>query len=41
MVPVYEPGRFANWISPPAHGVKGTPIEYEYVKFNAAGGDAE
>ena len=41
MVPVYEPGKFANWISPPAHGVKGTPLEYEYVKFNGGTADAE
>jgi benzoyl-CoA 2,3-dioxygenase component B len=41
MVPVYEPGKFANWIAPPAHGVKGQPIEFEYVKRNAPGGDAE
>ena len=41
MVPVTEPGKFANWISPPAQGVKGTPVEFEYVKFHGAGGDAE
>ncbi|MBK8170310.1 MAG: benzoyl-CoA 2,3-epoxidase subunit BoxB [Sandaracinaceae bacterium] len=34
MKPVYEPGQFASWIAPPLHGVKGTPIDYEYVKFN-------
>ena len=33
MKPVYEPGQFASWIAPPAHGVKGTPIDYEFVKF--------
>jgi benzoyl-CoA 2,3-dioxygenase component B len=33
MTPCYEPGKFASWIAPPAHGVKGQSIEYEYVKF--------
>jgi benzoyl-CoA 2,3-dioxygenase component B len=30
--PLYEPGRFANYISPPARGIKGTPINFEYVR---------
>ena len=34
MKPVYEPGRFADWIAPPAKGVQGAPLDYEYVKFN-------
>lgn len=38
MKPVYEPGQFAPWIAPPAHGIKGTPIDYEYVQFNGARG---
>ena len=33
MKPVYEPGKFAAWIAPPQKGVKGKPIDYEYVKF--------
>ncbi len=33
MQPVYEPGKMAPWIAPPAKGVKGTPVDYEYVKF--------
>ena len=34
MVPVYEPGRMANWIAPPATGVGGKPTDYEYVLFH-------
>jgi len=33
MVPVSEPGQFANWIAPPARGIHGKPIEFEYVKL--------
>jgi benzoyl-CoA 2,3-dioxygenase component B len=36
MVPVYEPGQFAPWIAPPRKGVKGKPIEYDYVQFHDA-----
>jgi benzoyl-CoA 2,3-dioxygenase component B len=32
MKPVREPGKFANWIAPPAHGLKGQAIEFEYVR---------
>lgn len=28
-----EPGKFANWIAPPARGVNGQPVEFEYVRF--------
>lgn len=31
---VTEPGRFANWISPPSSGINGQPVECEYVRFN-------
>jgi benzoyl-CoA 2,3-dioxygenase component B len=31
---VIEPGKFANWIAPPATGIKGQPINFEYVRFN-------
>ena len=31
MVPCYEPGQFASWIAAPQKGVKGKPIDYEYV----------
>ena len=34
MKPVYEPGKFANWIAPPAQGPNNTPIDFEYVKFH-------
>ncbi len=30
--PVYEVGKFANYITPPARGVKGTPVDFEYVR---------
>ena len=31
---VVEPGRFANWIAPPAMGINRQPVEFEYVRFN-------
>ena len=31
---VAEPGKFANWIAPPAAGINGQPIECEYVRFS-------
>ncbi len=31
---VLEPGKMANWISPPAKGVKGKADDYEYVRFD-------
>jgi len=33
MRPVTERGRFANWIAPPARGVNGRPIDFEYVRL--------
>ena len=30
--PVYEPGKMANWIAPPPRGIKGRPVDFEYVK---------
>ncbi len=33
--PVYEPNGMAHWIAPPPHGIKGNPVEYEYVKRQA------
>ena len=33
MVPVYEPGKIANWIAPPKKGVNKQPFEFEYVKL--------
>ena len=34
MVPVYEPGKMANWIAPPNKGVGGKGPEFEYVQFH-------
>jgi benzoyl-CoA 2,3-dioxygenase component B len=31
---VIEPGKFANWIAPPARGINNLPIECEYVRFD-------
>jgi len=31
---VIEPGTFANWIAPPARGINGKPMDFEYVRFN-------
>jgi benzoyl-CoA 2,3-dioxygenase component B len=33
MVAVKEPGQFAGWIAPPAKGLNGQPIDFEYVKL--------
>jgi benzoyl-CoA 2,3-dioxygenase component B len=33
MHPVTELGKIANWIAPPASGVKGKPFEFEYVRL--------
>ena len=30
---VVAPGKFANWISPPASGINGQPLECDYVRF--------
>jgi len=31
---VVEPGKFANWIAPPALGINKQPAAFEYVRFN-------
>ena len=31
---VVEPGKFANWIAPPALGINRQPVNFEYVRFN-------
>ena len=31
---VVEPGKFANWIAPPAMGINRQPVDFEYVRFN-------
>jgi benzoyl-CoA 2,3-epoxidase subunit B len=30
--PIYEPSKMANWIAPPPRGIKGRPLDFEYVK---------
>jgi benzoyl-CoA 2,3-dioxygenase component B len=30
---VVEPGKFANWIAPPATGINRQPVDFEYVRF--------
>jgi benzoyl-CoA 2,3-dioxygenase component B len=32
MYKVDEPGKIANWIAPPKQGIKGRPVEFEYVR---------
>ena len=31
---VTEPGKMANWIAPPRRGIKGRPIDFEYVRLD-------
>ena len=31
---VAEPGKFANWIAPPARGINNQPLNFEYVRFS-------
>lgn len=33
MQPVYEAGKVAGWIAPPAKGINGRPLDFEYVKL--------
>jgi benzoyl-CoA 2,3-epoxidase subunit B len=33
MQPVYAPGKIAGWIAPPARGMDGKPVEYDYVRL--------
>jgi benzoyl-CoA 2,3-epoxidase subunit B len=33
MRPVYEPGKFAGWLTPPGSGINTKPVEFEYVKL--------
>jgi benzoyl-CoA 2,3-dioxygenase component B len=33
MFPVRDRGKFANWITPPARGIFGKPIDFEYVRM--------
>jgi benzoyl-CoA 2,3-dioxygenase component B len=32
MKPVHQPGKIANWISPPGKGINGQSFEFEYVR---------
>jgi benzoyl-CoA 2,3-dioxygenase component B len=32
-VQVTEPGKMANWIAPPKSGIKGRPVEFDYVRL--------
>ena len=32
MQPVMAPGKYAGWIAPPARGIHGQPIDFEYVR---------
>jgi benzoyl-CoA 2,3-dioxygenase component B len=31
---ITEPGKFANWIAPPARGINNQPADFAYVRFN-------
>jgi benzoyl-CoA 2,3-dioxygenase component B len=33
--PIFDPKKMANWISPPKQGIKGRPIDFEYVRHEA------
>ena len=33
MQPVYEPGKMAGWIAPPASGINTQPVDYDYVRL--------
>ena len=33
--PVWEPTKMANWIAPPKQGIKGRPVDFEYVRHEA------
>ncbi|MFN0205870.1 MAG: benzoyl-CoA 2,3-epoxidase subunit BoxB [Planctomycetota bacterium] len=34
MVKVWDAGKYANWIAPPAVGINNMPVDYPYVKFH-------
>jgi benzoyl-CoA 2,3-dioxygenase component B len=33
MQPVFEPGQFASWLTPPESGVNTKPVDFEYVRL--------
>jgi benzoyl-CoA 2,3-dioxygenase component B len=35
--PITEPGKFANWIAPPARGINGQPLDFQYVMLAPRG----
>ena len=34
--PVYEPKQMASWIAPPKQGIKGRPVDFDYVRHEPA-----
>ena len=32
--PIYERGKMANWIAAPKRGIKGRPVDFEYVRLD-------
>jgi benzoyl-CoA 2,3-dioxygenase component B len=34
--PVLDPRQMANWIAPPKQGIKGRPVDFEYVRHQQA-----
>jgi benzoyl-CoA 2,3-dioxygenase component B len=30
--PIYAPGQMAHWLAPPKQGIKGRPVDFEYVR---------
>ena len=37
MVPEYEAGKFAGWITPPNTGINDQPVEFDYVHLAEEG----
>jgi benzoyl-CoA 2,3-dioxygenase component B len=33
---IYDPKQMANWIAPPKQGIKGRPVDFEYVRHDPA-----
>ena len=33
--PIYDPKQMANWIAAPKQGIKGRPVDFEYVRHEA------
>jgi benzoyl-CoA 2,3-epoxidase subunit B len=30
---VYEPGKFASWLTPPVKGINTKPVDFDYVRL--------